>query len=429
MWAQPPRTLGACILLALALGTPWLWLRAAEGGSIVAAAAAATPQPINEKIRQKQALIEATHRRLEASRHKLHVARFKEQSIADQLSAVQSSIARVRDTLGGLALSIAQNEHKLAVRKVQLAAAQASLDRHRDALDHRLVDIYEYGGGSYLDVLLSASSFVDFIERWDFLRFIIRSDSILIANVNQAARRYQQMVADLSTVQSTLLREQADQERQQQQLGVLADERRQLLAVAASQRQAIAQQVYELENLSAAEEARLQELIRIRQREEAEAALRARIAAIQARRMAAIAAGLPPPIERYEGGPVQFAWPLRGPITSPFGMRTDPITGRWQLHSGIDIGADYGVPIQAAADGIVLFVGWYGGYGNAIILDNTNGLSTLYAHCSATYVSQGQNVQRGQVIGAVGATGYATGPHLHFEIRVNGVPVDPLSRL
>src|SRR5579872_7632011 len=114
MWAQPARTLGACILLALALGTPWLWLRAAEGGSIVAAAAAATPQPISEKIRQKQALIEATHRRLEASRHKLHAARFKEQSIADQLSAVQSSIARVRDTLGGLALSIAQNEHKLA---------------------------------------------------------------------------------------------------------------------------------------------------------------------------------------------------------------------------------------------------------------------------------------------------------------------------
>jgi len=110
-------------------------------------------------------------------------------------------------------------------------------------------------------------------------------------------------------------------------------------------------------------------------------------------------------------------------------MRTDPVTGRYQLHSGIDIGAGYGVPIQASADGIVLYAGWYGGYGNAIILDHGSGLSTLYAHCSAMYVSQGQNIQRGQVIGAVGATGWATGPHLHFEIRVNGVPVDPLSRL
>jgi murein DD-endopeptidase MepM/ murein hydrolase activator NlpD len=99
------------------------------------------------------------------------------------------------------------------------------------------------------------------------------------------------------------------------------------------------------------------------------------------------------------------------------------------LHSGIDIGVGYGVPIQASADGIVIYAGWYGGYGNAIIIDHSSGLSTLYAHCSAMYVSDRQWIQRGQVIGAVGATGWATGPHLHFEIRVNGVPVDPLSRL
>lgn len=390
--------------------------------------AAAAPQPITEKIRQKQAIIEATRRKLETSRHQLHAARFKEQTISDQLGAVQGSIARVRNNLGDLAVSIDQNQRRLALRRTQLTWAQASLDRHRDALNRRLVDLYEYGSATYLDVLLSATSFVDFIERWDFLRFIIRSDARLIADVNQAATRYQKMVAELSTTQAALLREQQDQERQQQQLGVLADERRQLLTIAASQRRSISQQVDELENLSAAEEARLQELIRERQREDQAAAMRARIAAIQARCVALRAAGLPCPVEQL-GGPVQFMWPVRGPITSPFGMRTDPVTGRYQLHSGIDIGADYGVPIQAAADGIVLFAGWYGGYGNAIILDNTSGLSTLYAHCSAMYVTVNQRVQRGQVIGAIGATGYATGPHLHFEIRVNGVPVDPLSRL
>ncbi|MDQ6781581.1 MAG: peptidoglycan DD-metalloendopeptidase family protein [Candidatus Eremiobacteraeota bacterium] len=395
--------------------------------AIVAAAAAS--QPISEKIRQKQALIEATRRRLEASRQKLHVARFKEQTLAEQLGAVQSSIARVRNSLGDLAFAIGQNERRLVLRRRQLAWAQASLDRHRDAFNHRLVDIYEYGSGSYLDVLLSAASFVDFIERWDFLRFIIRSDARLIADVNQSAQRYQRIVQDLSATEAALSREQQDQERQQQQLGTLADERRDLLALAASRRRNIAQQVSELENLSAAEEARLQELIRERQREERDIALRARLAAIQARCMAARAAGLPCPVERYQGGPVQFMWPVRGPITSRFGMRTDPVTGRYQLHSGVDIAADYGVPIAASADGIVIYAGWYGGYGNAIILDNTAGMSTLYAHCSAIYVSLNQQVQRGQAIGAIGATGYATGPHLHFEIRVNGVPVDPLSRL
>ena len=417
----------ACAVACVAEFASPLVVQPGAGSGIAAALAAV--QPITEKIRQKQAIIEATHRKLQASRQKLHAARFKEQTISEQLGAVQSSIARVRNNLDDLASSIDQTQRRLTVRRRQLAWAQASLDRHRDALNHRLVDIYEYGSATYLDVLLSATSFVDFIERWDFLRFIIRSDGRLIADVNQSAARYQKMVADLSTTQAALLREQQDQQRQQQQLGTLADERRQLLSLASLQRRSIAQQVDELENLSAAEEARLQELIRQRQREEQAAALRARIAAIQARCMAARAAGLPCPVEHWEGGPVQFMWPVRGPITSPFGMRTDPVTGRYQLHSGIDIGADYGVPIQAAADGVVLYAGWYGGYGNAIILDNTSGLSTLYAHCSAMYVSVNQQVQRGQVIGAVGATGYATGPHLHFEIRVNGVPVDPLSRL
>jgi murein DD-endopeptidase MepM/ murein hydrolase activator NlpD len=99
------------------------------------------------------------------------------------------------------------------------------------------------------------------------------------------------------------------------------------------------------------------------------------------------------------------------------------------MHTGIDIAAPYGAPIVASADGVVLFVGWYGGYGNTVILDHGSSYSTLYAHCSAILVSQGQDVARGQAIARVGATGYATGPHLHFEIRVNGVPVNPMSRL
>jgi murein DD-endopeptidase MepM/ murein hydrolase activator NlpD len=396
---------------------------------MAAPAEAATPEPLSAKIREKRALIEATQRRLEESRRKLHVARFKEQTIAQQLDDVQNSIARIRMDLESLRGVIARNQLRLAIRRNQLQAARDSLNRHRDALNHRVIDVYEYGNTSYLDVLLSATSFIDFIERWDFVRYILRSDAQLIASVNVEQARYERLVGELETAQAALLSAKEEQLRRNDQLGVLAGERRQLLSIAQSQRSVIAQQVGELENLSAAEEARLQELIRERQRQEELAALRARLAAAQARRAAAIAAGLPPPVERPEGGPVVFAWPVRGPITSPFGMRTDPVTGRYQLHSGIDIGAGYGVPIQASADGIVLYAGWYGGYGNAIILDHGSGLSTLYAHCSAMYVSQGQNIQRGQVIGAVGATGWATGPHLHFEIRVNGVPVDPLSRL
>jgi murein DD-endopeptidase MepM/ murein hydrolase activator NlpD len=99
------------------------------------------------------------------------------------------------------------------------------------------------------------------------------------------------------------------------------------------------------------------------------------------------------------------------------------------MHPGIDIGAPQGATIAASAGGRVIFAGWYGGYGNAIIIDHGGSMSTLYGHCSQIFVSEGQDVQRGQAIGAVGMTGRATGPHLHFEVRVNGVPVDPTSRL
>lgn len=399
-------------------------------GRFGSVASAATPVPINERIRQKKALLEATQRKLHESRVKLHAARFKELTLSQQLAAVQYSIARVQDDLAALDVSIRQTELRLSIRQRQLAAAEASLARHRDALNRRVIDVYEYGSAaSYLNVLLSATSFVDFVERWDFVRDILHSDASIIATVNAEQVRYQHIVYALETTKSALQREQDEALRRNDQLGILAGERRHLLAMAATQRSIVEQQVTELENLSLAQEARLQELIREKQRQEALEALRARLAAAQARRMAAIAAGLPPPVERVEGGPVVFAWPVRGPITSPFGMRVDPITGRYQLHSGVDIGAGYGTPIQAAADGIVLFAGWYGGYGYAIILDHGSGLSTLYAHCSAMYVSEHQWIQRGQVIGSVGATGWATGPHLHFEIRVNGVPVDPLTRL
>ena len=388
-----------------------------------------TPRPIVEKIREKQAIIEATRHKLEVKRGQLHQARFKVQTIGDQLHATQVGIARVRAAISDLDWSIGRTQRRLEVKQRQLEAARQSLDRHRGALSRRLVGIYEFGTGSYLGVLLSATSFTDFVERWDFLRFIIKSDAALIGKINVAQNNYAKAVDELEAVRAELNGEEQDQERKHQELSILADQRRTLLAQAQVQRNALAHQVYELEGLTAAEEARLQELIREKQREDQLAVLEARRAAWAARRAAAIAAGLPPPVEQPLGGPIAFAWPVQGPVVSAFGMRVDPVTGRYQLHAGIDIAAGYGTSIGASADGVVIYAGWYGGYGNAIIVDHGLGLSTLYAHCSAVYVALSQRVQRGQVIGSVGATGWATGPHLHFEIRVNGVPVNPLTRL
>jgi len=395
-----------------------------------ATASTPTPMPLSARIKQKQAIIEATRRKLEASRSQLHQARYKVLTISQALDETNASIARVNDDLTLLGGDIGATERRLKVRKTQLAAVQSSLDLHRESLDYRLVDVYEYGPTTYLEALLDSSSFVDFIQRWDYIHYIIKADSDLINVINKDEAAYERVVAALEQTENQLSEQQLEQQRARQQLGALAVERQQLLSVAQAQRNVVAQQVYDLENLTAAEEARLQALIIEKQREDALAVERAKLAACQARRAAAVAAGLPAPkCTPGLGGPVQFAWPVRGPITSPFGMRVDPVTGRYQLHSGIDIGADYGVPITASADGSVIYAGWYGGYGYAIIIDHGGGWSTLYAHCSAMYVSANQPVRQGQVIGAIGATGWATGPHLHFEIRRNGVPLDPLSKL
>lgn len=384
-----------------------------------------TPLPITVKIKQSQQKIQHTKQQLEQARGQLHQARFKVQNISEQLHETNGAISRVSGEIGDLSAAINVTERRLAVRRIQLADIQASLKRHTDALNKRLVDIYEQGSTSYLDVLLNATSFEDFVERLDFLRFIVRSDTELIARVNVEQHRFQRIVADLERTQADLDAQRVDRERKRGQLTDLAGRRRELLYAATLQKNVIQQHVQQLEDLTAAEEAQLQQLIVERQREEAAAARQAQLAACAARRAAAAASGQMP--TACVSG--HFIWPAQGPVVSGFGMRWHPILGGYRMHTGIDIGASYGAPIVASDDGVVLFVGWYGGYGNTVIIDHGGGLSTLYAHCSAILVSQGINVQRGQAVARVGATGYATGPHLHFEIRVNGVPVNPMSRL
>jgi murein DD-endopeptidase MepM/ murein hydrolase activator NlpD len=139
-------------------------------------------------------------------------------------------------------------------------------------------------------------------------------------------------------------------------------------------------------------------------------------------------------VQPYDGlilppGTGQLMYPTIGPVTSNFGWRTHPILGTERFHSGIDFGADYGSLIYASEQGRVIYADWYGGYGNAVIIDHGNGMTTLYGHCSELYVKDGDVVAKGQPIAAVGSTGFSTGPHLHFELRANGEPIDPAAYL
>lgn len=373
---------------------------------------------LQQRIEAQRAKSERLHAQLHQRRRMLQAATVKVHDLQSQLAQTNDAISRVSDRIDDLDTQTRSTERKIAWNTIQLDAAQKSLKLHNDRLNKRLVDIYENGDMSYVAVLLSARTFAEFVERWEDLRLLIAANERAVRERKSAEAKVAAVQADLQRTQTELASEQLAQERAKNQLSTLAEERRNLVTLADSERRHRATEVAEMENLSAAEEAELEGLIRERQRQ-LEAAREA------ARRAAGIAGIIPPPTS----GGGQFAWPVSGTITSPFGWRSNPFGGSPDFHPGLDIAAPMGTTVTAAASGTVILAQWYGGYGNFIMIDHGNGVASGYGHLSAIYVSNGQQVQKGQAIGAVGSTGHSTGPHLHFEVRVNGKTVDPAPRL
>lgn len=363
---------------------------------------------IEQRIEAQRRHAEDLHRRLHYKRLELHAATSHESDLQGQLNETNAAISSVDATIGQLGAEQHETTRRLHWYSRQLGAAQSSLELHDRMLRTRLVGIYEYGSPNYLSVLLAARSFSDFVESWDDLSLLIESNQRVVRERADAARRVEFIEQDLETNEVALGSEQQQQTQARSQLGALAAERGNLVAVADRYRHHIATQVANMEDISAAQEAQLEALIQERAREIGRAQ------------------GIAGPAIASSG---RFSWPLTGPITSPFGWRSNPFGGAPDFHPGIDIGVPVGTTVMAAAAGTVIMAQWYGGYGNYILIDNGNHYSTGYGHLSAIYVSVGQVVKRGQAIAASGNTGWSTGPHLHFEVRYYGKPIDPAPRL
>ena len=374
---------------------------------------------LDAKIQAQQAKLHNVHLQLNAKRGVLGEAAAKVGTIAEQLAIANRNIASVQGQIAFLNSKMRSTEANLSWTKVQLDAAQKTLARHNDALRRRLIQAYEYGDLGYLAVLLQAHSFGDFLERWNDVTYVVKANEATIRERRADAQHVEAIETGLVADENTLLSARAADDQQQLALSALATQRSNLLAVAQSEKADVAVEVGELEDTSAAAEAALEALVREKQQEED-----ARRAA--ARRAAQLAGVSLPP---EPGAPGQLLWPVSGPITSPFGMRMHPVYGRPILHAGIDIAAATGTTIAAAADGRVIVAGTQGDCGKMVAIDHHGGLSTIYCHMSQIFVGVGQDVQRGQAIGAVGMTGDATGPHVHFQVMQDGHPVDPMSFL
>ena len=314
--------------------------------------------------------------------------------------------------------------YRIDENETKLAEVTAELNAKHGVLENRVRDIYINGQISYLDVLFGAQDFADLLTRMDLLKRVVIRDSELVADVLAYQKEIKEVGKQLEA-DKRIQEELATKAQQAMEVKLEKVAKQQALIDLMQNDKDVYDRQYDEMMASSAEVTRL---INEKQEEMRRAAEEARRQAeMEARRQSGNVEYVPEEnggyvMQNYGGGMI---WPVSGPITSEFGWRTHPIFGNARFHSGLDIGADYGVPICAAASGVVIESGWIGGYGNTIMIDHGSGIVTLYGHNESLAVGVGQQVNQGDVIAYCGSTGNSTGPHCHFEVRLGGEPVSP----
>ncbi len=346
-----------------------------------------------------------------------------EQSLRNEVNDFTTRIRALEGKVGDVSLRLQTLEADLSLHQRRLNALNALFaiqnkrygfleDQYRESistLDRRLVDIYESDPASTLDVFLGARSVQDALDEVQYMNDIGEQDKRIAREVATAKAQVKAARAKTKSLRTSVQGETAVISARAAQTRDVRDE---LVGAASDLSATKSQKVTDLSQLTAAESAEAGEIDAL---QASSAAIGARIRAAQAQHGPSGATSTP--------SAAGLIWPVSGPITSPFGWR-------WgRMHQGIDIGASSGTPIHAAAAGTVIYCGWEEGYGNFVVIDHGGNLATAYGHQSAIAVTCGQTVAQGQVIGYVGCTGHCTGPHLHFEVRINGNPVDPMGYL
>jgi murein DD-endopeptidase MepM/ murein hydrolase activator NlpD len=389
--------------------------------AVLAVAALVVPAAMADLATEKQAL----DTRIERLRSQIGAAKEREQLLTSDIAAASEQIDVISgrvDELGGV---VAALEEELARHRARLEELRDLYERQtrilsvleenerisQERLANRVVAIYTSDRPTSLEVLLSVRSLDELVSQLGYLDEIVDQDRRIAEEVAEgrrelaAERRKTERIKDEETETTALLAERTAEQRAA--LGELVARRDELVG-AQNDRETLLGSLQE----------------RRHEAEEDVEALAQASAELGERIRAAYSTGGSSSTTGNAARPASgLIWPVNGPLTSPFGYR-------WgRLHEGVDIGVGFGTPIHAAAGGTVIHAGWLGGYGNLVVVDHGNGLSTAYAHQQRIYVSPGQGVAQGDVLGEVGSTGHSFGPHLHFEVRVNGNPVDPLGYL
>ena len=334
-------------------------------------------------------------------------------TVYEQLHAIQRDLDTATAELKQVQADRIQLDKDITKTEAELKAAQARLQSREKVFYKRVRDIYINGRLSYLDVVIGSKDFSDFANRMEMLKRILQSDMDLINSIKTEREEIASKKTKLEEDRAKVLELEKVAQEKQNLINQKKAERQAVLERAMNDRDTAERAYNELMASSASITAMLQQ----------RAAERAAAAA------AAASQGGGGGGATWVQGSGQLAAPVVAPITSDFGWRIHPIYGTRRLHAGTDFGVDEGTPVHAADGGVVVEAGWVSGYGYTVIIDHGNGMSTLYAHNSEVAVSPGQTVSKGQVVSYSGNTGGSTGPHLHFEVRINGEPTDPMGYL
>ena len=332
------------------------------------------------------------------ARGQLNQLTYSADKLKTKMAQLETQIATAQTLLDQKQAAYTQAKTQVISAQKELDQKQKELEDRRVALGKRVKGIYESGQISYVELLFQSSDLSDFVNRMEYFTKLVDNDRELLIDIKSQKEQITQKTRELQSrsdqaaqlkVQAASVSANLDNTKSQQRNALVQNQKDQ---------QAAFDDIDRLESEANA----LGDKIR-------------KMQAAQAARKGGVSGSV-------------STWPVPGfyEITSPFGWRIHPITGKYKLHTGADIVAPTGAPIHAAGAGVVLIAGWNTAYGNMTIIDNGNGISTLYGHQSALLVTEGQSVQADQVIGKVGSTGWSTGSHLHFEVRVGGNPTDPM---
>ncbi len=364
--------------------------------------------------------IDDTKKKAEELENKKKAAENEKTSLASQLKNLAEEMESTKK-------KISTKENEISDKEDELILAKADENDQYESMKKRIRFMYENGNTGFVEILCSSKSIGEFLNNAEYISTISGYDRNMLVE-------FQKIVSDVENQEAELKKEYSELQTMQDDLIAKQDDVNKLMAGKQSEIQSLSAELGDTKNKLAQLEAAAAEAER-KQKEAAEAAAAAKKAQAAVASAKKNTASVGSSSGGSAGAPVisgngTFVHPCpAGYVSSTFGYRTQPIAGASTNHKGIDFAAPTGTPIYAAAAGTVISAGYAGNAGNLLVINHGNGLLTYYMHCSKIYVSAGQTVSKGQNVAAVGTTGNSTGPHLHFQVMLNGTPVNPANYL